>query len=217
MDRKTLIKLIITIVLLALMITLHVLIKNKSISNDNLKKETPILKENEVFHISNNIHTYNEANDKCKMHGARLATEEEVRRAYDNGANWCNYGWTEGQKALFPAQKESVEEALKLHGKKNNPCQKVGVNGGVYKHPYYRFGVNCYGVKPPMKEKNVELRNKEEQKKILVEVSKSALNEKHRIARERSKNRRLQNLRDNLDDDIIVDYNNTKNRWSKTQ
>ena len=55
----------------------------------------------EVFHIYNNTHTYPMAKEKCKMYGGRLATESEVRRAYQDGANWCNYGWSHGQKYYF--------------------------------------------------------------------------------------------------------------------
>ena len=57
---------------------------------------------NEVFNIRDNIFTYNEAKAVCAAHGARLATIEDLIAAYDKGANWCSYGWTQGQLALYP-------------------------------------------------------------------------------------------------------------------
>jgi len=49
----------------------------------------------EVFHIESNTYTYDDAKDVCKLLDARLATYEEVERAYQNGANWCSYGWSD--------------------------------------------------------------------------------------------------------------------------
>ena len=56
---------------------------------------------NEVFHIGKNEFTYEEAHAACQTLGSRLATEEELMNAWKNGANWCNYGWTQGQKPCF--------------------------------------------------------------------------------------------------------------------
>ena len=47
-----------------------------------------------------------EAKCKCASYNGRLATESEIVDAYNNGANWCTYGWTDGVKAFYPVQKE---------------------------------------------------------------------------------------------------------------
>jgi len=69
-----------------------------------------ISKENEVYNVGNNVFTYDEAELVCKAYNGELATVEQVKQAYDKGASWCNYGWTKGQYALFPMQKESWDK-----------------------------------------------------------------------------------------------------------
>jgi hypothetical protein len=61
----------------------------------------------EVFNIRNNIYTYDEAKTVCSIYGAKLATYDQVEKAYDLGGEWCNYGWSDGQMALFPTQKST--------------------------------------------------------------------------------------------------------------
>ena len=81
---------------------------NKTNKNSkNSKNISNRIKGMEVFHIYNNTHTYPMAKEKCKMYGGRLATESEVRRAYQDGANWCNYGWSADGQALFPTQEKT--------------------------------------------------------------------------------------------------------------
>lgn len=101
----------------------------------------------EVFHISNNLYTYNDAKSICKGFDAELATYDQIEDAYKNGAEWCEYGWSEDQMAFFPTQKETWEKLQKNPKAKNN-CGRTGVNGGYFSNPNIRFGVNCYGVKP---------------------------------------------------------------------
>ena len=59
----------------------------------------------EVFNIRDNEFTYDEAKAVCAAHGARLATIEDMIAAYDRGANWCSYGWTQGQSATYPTER----------------------------------------------------------------------------------------------------------------
>ena len=103
----------------------------------------------EVYNVSNNTYNYKEAGDVCRSLDAKLATHKQVVNAYKNGAEWCNYGWTEGQNALFPIQKETWERLQTLPEKYKNECgQKFGVNGGFFENSNLNFGANCYGVKP---------------------------------------------------------------------
>jgi len=101
----------------------------------------------EVFHISNNLYTYNDAKSICRGFDAELATYDQIEDAYKNGAEWCEYGWSENQMAFFPTQKETWEKLQKNPRAKNN-CGRTGINGGYFSNPNIRFGVNCYGVKP---------------------------------------------------------------------
>ena len=65
--------------------------------------------------------------------------------AYKKGANWCNYGWSANQTALFPIQKEYLEDLKNKNDKLSNSCGKPGVNGGYFENRHLKFGVNCYG------------------------------------------------------------------------
>ena len=110
--------------------------------------EEPVQLE-EVYNVGNNIYTYDEANSVCNSLNAKLATHDQVVNAYKNGAEWCNYGWSSGQNALFPIQKETWEEIQTRPKDYRNECgDKYGVNGGFFENSELNFGVNCYGIKP---------------------------------------------------------------------
>jgi hypothetical protein len=105
--------------------------------------------KNEVFNISNNLYSYNDAKSVCSALGSRLATYDEVEDAYNNGAEWSTYGWSEGQHAYFPTQKSTWKKLQQIKGHEHD-LGRPGVNGGYFSNPNVRFGVNCYGVKPPI-------------------------------------------------------------------
>ena len=109
----------------------------------------------EVFHIPHNKYTYKHAKETCEMLDARLATYDEVEDSYKNGANWCSYGWSSDQLALFPIQKSMYNELKKIPGHQHD-CGRVGVNGGYMEDPHLKFGVNCYGKKPYASENDLE-------------------------------------------------------------
>ena len=102
---------------------------------------------NEVFNISNNMFTYDDAKSVCTSYGARLATYDEIESTYNKGGEWCNYGWSDGQAAYFPTQKTTWQKLQSSESTKNS-CGRPGVNGGYIEDKSLRFGVNCYGVKP---------------------------------------------------------------------
>jgi hypothetical protein len=101
----------------------------------------------EVFNISNNMYTYDDAQAICKSYDAKLATYDQVEDSYNNGGEWCNYGWSSDQMALFPTQKNTWDNLQKTDKNKND-CGRPGINGGYISNPYIKFGVNCYGKKP---------------------------------------------------------------------
>lgn len=111
--------------------------------------------DEQVFNIRDNIFTYNEAKAVCAAHNARLATLQEMIDAYKNGANWCSYGWSDGQLALYPTQKEFWAK-LQMDGKNAKQCGEPGLNGGYFHNPEFKFGANCFGFKPEPKGREME-------------------------------------------------------------
>ena len=102
----------------------------------------------EVFHISQNQFTYDEAPAVCAAYGAQLATLEQIIEAYNAGAEWCGYGWSAGGMALYPTQKSTWTELQReVDPGKRTACGRPGVNGGYF-DPTLKFGVNCFGFKP---------------------------------------------------------------------
>jgi hypothetical protein len=101
----------------------------------------------EVFNISNNLFTFDDAQKVCKSFDARLATYDEIEDAYEHGADWSSYGWSDKQHAYFPTQKETWSELQDVKGHEHD-LGRPGVNGGYFKNPNIRFGVNCFGIKP---------------------------------------------------------------------
>ena len=128
-------------------------ITKKTSTDDKKINEEPsdALGRHEVFNIDKNIFTYNEAEHVCKKYNSTLATEKQLQDAWEKGANWCNYGWVKGEKALYPIQKEFYDKLKASNSKTKNQCGFVGINGGKL-NPRFKLGVNCYGVKP---EKNI--------------------------------------------------------------
>ena len=104
----------------------------------------------QVFNLSSNEYSYDEARAACKAHGGDLATLEQMIEAHKRGANWCNYGWSENQMALYPTQVE-FHNKLEEDPKRAGECGTPGVNGGHFENPDLKFGANCYGVKPAPK------------------------------------------------------------------
>jgi Extracellular link domain len=115
----------------------------------------------EVFNVSNNEYTFNDAAAVCKIYDAKLATYDQIEKAYQKGGEWCNYGWSDGQMAFFPTQKSTWDKLQKTPNHKND-CGRPGINGGYIANPYVKFGVNCYGKKPdPNKDDLVKLNAKQ--------------------------------------------------------
>ena len=106
-------------------------------------------KNPQVFNISENKYTYQEGKALCKVFDSELATLEQLIGAYREGADWCNYGWVDGQMAFYPTQKTTWNKLQKNStSERRNVCGKPGLNGGYFNNPDLRFGVTCYGIKP---------------------------------------------------------------------
>lgn len=118
---------------------------------DQTKYEPTVVPEikfrKQVFNIPDNTFMYADASAVCKAYGAELATYDQIEEAYNEGAEWCNYGWSANQLALFPTQKKTYDDLQKVEGHEQD-CGRPGINGGFIDNPKVQFGVNCYGYKP---------------------------------------------------------------------
>jgi hypothetical protein len=165
-----------------------------NVDDGKLIDESP---KEEVFHIPGNTYGYEDAKAVCKALGSRLATYSEVESSYQNGAEWCSYGWSDGQMALFPTQKATYDKLQTIDDHQND-CGRPGVNGGYIKNENVQFGVNCYGLKPSINEKEMQL---------MTNVSPYPLTKK-----EKRLNKKVEEYKKTLSSLIISPFNPKK--WS---
>ena len=151
----------------------------------------------QVFHIPGNKYNYKNADALCKAYGARLAKYGEIEKAYNNGAEWCSYGWSDSQLALFPTQKKTWDYLQTVEGHEND-CGRPGINGGFIDNENVRFGVNCFGYKPKKTEEEAEL----------MELSTIYPKSNADVAQDK----RIDFWRNRLNEIIVAPFN--KNVWS---
>ena len=173
----------------------HVNEKN-NIEQSSVVPEIKIMPQ--VFNIPGNYYDYADAKALCSAYGAKLANYDQIENSYNKGAEWCNYGWSDGQMALFPTQKDSYAKLQKTKGHEND-CGRPGINGGYMANPALKFGVNCYGYKPKITSEEEELmRNTQPYPK----TEKDILMEK-----------RVDYWQDKLDEILVSPFN--YNTWSR--
>ena len=128
------------------------------VDQSNYQPESlPTIKfKKQVFNIPGNYYNYENAKAVCTSYGAKLATYKQIEDSYENGGEWCNYGWSEGQNALFPTQQKTFDNLQKIKGHEHD-CGRPGINGGYIANPQVQFGVNCYGNKPKIDKEEEEL------------------------------------------------------------
>ena len=114
---------------------------------EETEEEVTPVEQKQVFNVSDNVFNYDEARSVCEAYNGDLASLEQMVDAYKNGADWCNYGWSEGQLALYPTQEESFAK-LEKNPETRGQCGLPGVNGGYFENKNLKFGANCYGDKP---------------------------------------------------------------------
>jgi hypothetical protein len=120
------------------------------------KPEPEPVDQDEVFNVRDNVYTYDDAKLVCDAYDSKLATYSQVEETYNKGGEWCNYGWSADQLALFPTQSSTYNELMKTKDHKHD-CGRPGVNGGYIANPNVRFGVNCYGKKPAITKEEEEM------------------------------------------------------------
>jgi len=129
-------------------------IAGSMISSETTVPELTMAKQ--VFHVPNNKYTYEDSKAICKAYGGRLATYKEINEAHGEGADWCGFGWSEDQMALYPTQYAKWQHLQKIKGHEHD-CGRPGINGGYIANPNVRFGVNCFGYKPKITKEEIDL------------------------------------------------------------
>ena len=132
------------------------LMVEQSVADQEIAPVPEIEIKKQVFHVPGNKYTFDNAKALCQAYGSRLATYAEVEGAYNNGAEWCSYGWSDKQLALFPTQKDTWNHLQTVEGHEND-CGRAGINGGYIANDNVRFGANCYGYKPKITDTELDL------------------------------------------------------------
>lgn len=151
----------------------------------------------QVFHVPDNKYNYEDSKAICKAYGGRLATWKEMDQAFNKGADWCGFGWSDGQMALYPTQYEKWARLQKIKGHEHD-CGRPGINGGYIANPNVRFGVNCYGYRPKITQEEAEAMK-------LAPLYPST-------RRERAFDKRVDYWRDNLSEIQVAPFNH--DNWS---
>lgn len=157
-----------------------------------------IMIEKQVFNIPDNKYTYEDAKALCKAYDAELASYDQIEKAYNDGGEWCNYGWSKDQMIYYPTQKKTYDKLQKIKGHEHD-CGRPGINGGYIENPNARFGVNCYGHKPVMDE--MEYERMEETTPY------------PKTKKEKEFEKKVNSYRNKLNNIIVSPFN--KNRWSR--
>jgi hypothetical protein len=104
------------------------------------------LRSEEVFHVPG-AYNYSDAKALCRAYGGKLANIDQMTKAYNRGAEWCNYGWSDDNMVLFPTQKKTWSAFNETENNKQD-CGRPGINGGYNNDLKQKLGANCFGVKP---------------------------------------------------------------------
>jgi hypothetical protein len=123
--------------------------KGKS-STNTVKKQDKKKSDKEVFLIYNKVN-YLQAKELCKLYSGRLATKEDLEEAFKDGANWCTWGWLDGEKIGYPVQEKFWTFIETKHKGHCGPTAGINIIDNI--DPLKVYSVTCYGKKP-IKSKN---------------------------------------------------------------
>jgi len=166
--------------------------------------------QKEVFNISQNEFTYSDAPLVCKSYNADLASYDQVLESYHKGANWCNYGWSQNQMALYPIQEKFYDDLQAGPSEHRMDCGKPGINGGYFDDGNLKFGVNCYGVRPKA-DKGRLVYLDEKSKDIVNQQPVDGTHYSHHDAL----HHKLSSIKDRLKRDHVTTTPFSQHRWSQ--
>ena len=166
-------------------------------STDPITTVPEIKLTKQVFHVPGNKYGYEDSKAICKAYGGRLATWKEINKAFKKGADWCSFGWSDGQMALYPTQYDKWAHLQKIEGYEHD-CGRPGINGGYIANANVKFGINCYGYKPKITQEEADAMK-------LAPLYPST-------RRERAFDKRVDYWRDNLSEIEVAPFNH--NNWS---
>ena len=118
----------------------------------NKRSKNDPLKNKEVFHISSRyIYTKSQAQAVCQSIGADLATYDQMKHAFNGGAQWCSTGWVKDKDvAYYPMQETGIAGCSEGYTAPSL-IEYTPSNGMA--------AVNCYGIKPSRLENLFTLTN----------------------------------------------------------
>ena len=121
--------------------------KDPSVDFSVTQKSEEVSAIPQVFHVPGQL-DYQNAKAVCKAYGGKLANIQQITDAHKEGAEWCDYGWSDDQMGLYPTQTKTWQ-AFQVNPKHKMDCGRPGVNGGYIQNTLQKMGVNCFAPKPP--------------------------------------------------------------------
>jgi hypothetical protein len=118
------------------------------------KKEDKKKSDKEVFLIYNKVN-YLQAKELCKVYSGRLATKDDLEEAFKDGANWCTWGWLDGEKIGYPVQETFWSFIEKKHKGHCGPTAGINIIDNI--DPLKVYSVTCYGKKPKKSKNDIDL------------------------------------------------------------
>ena len=118
------------------------------------KKSDKKKSDKEVFLIYNKVN-YLQAKELCKVYSGRLATKDDLEEAFKDGANWCTWGWLDGERIGYPVQETFWSFIEKKHKGHCGPTAGINIIDNI--DPLKVYSVTCYGKKPKKSKNDIDL------------------------------------------------------------